>query len=122
MSSLPCPVSPWGIDYSLGATTAQLSAQRPARIVQGLQARPLGPAAKEPPPTRPGASPSPRTSAPAPGGQGILPLPEASISHGLTPRPMLSPPQASGHKLQGLEPSKTEKLTGVLPYSPPQPP
>lgn len=50
-----------------------------------------------------------------------MPLPEASISHGLTPRPVLTLPQASGHKLQGLEPSKTEKLTGVLPYSPRSP-
>ena len=78
----------------------QLSAQRPGPASAG--ARPLA------------------------GGQGRMPLPEASISHGLTPRPVLTLPQASGHKLQGLELSKTEKLTGVLPpaapMKPPPPP
>ena len=120
-----------GVDYSLGAARGQDQGGSPpsgrVTLVQGLGARPVGSAAKEPPPpARPGRKtrrfPFPRTSAPAPGDRAGCPSltgparrlaqPGASLSpdrrspdrRSLTPTAVLTLPGASGHKLQGLEP------------------
>lgn len=112
-----------GDRLQFGASTASsptLAAR--AQIVQGLQARPLGPAAKEPP--QPGqALPLPLEPPLRPPGNraGCPSLKPPSAPTASRPGLCSSLPQASGHKLRALEQSRRRNSLESFPTAPAAP-